>query len=62
MLIIPAIDLRQGRVVRLKQGDYAQETRYDFHPLALSADYADAGAQWLHLVDLDGARSGAFEH
>ncbi len=62
MLIIPAIDLREGRVVRLKQGDYAQETRYDFDPLALSADYADAGAQWLHLVDLDGARSGTFEN
>jgi phosphoribosylformimino-5-aminoimidazole carboxamide ribotide isomerase len=62
MQIIPAIDLRAGRVVRLKQGDYAQETRYDFDPFALSADYADAGAQWLHLVDLDGARSGALEN
>ncbi|TLY51443.1 MAG: 1-(5-phosphoribosyl)-5-[(5-phosphoribosylamino)methylideneamino]imidazole-4-carboxamide isomerase [Gammaproteobacteria bacterium] len=62
MEVIPAIDLREGRVVRLKQGDYAQETRYDFDPLALSADYADAGVQWLHLVDLDGARSGTFEN
>ena len=62
MEIIPAIDLRAGRVVRLKQGNYAQETRYDFDPLALSADYADAGASWLHLVDLDGARSGRFEN
>lgn len=62
MEVIPAIDLREGRVVRLKQGDYARETRYDFDPLALAADYADAGAQWLHLVDLDGARSGAFEN
>ena len=62
MLIIPAIDLREGRVVRLKQGDYAQETRYDFDPSLLSADYADAGAHWLHLVDLDGARSGTFEN
>jgi len=62
MQVIPAIDLRQGRVVRLKQGDYAQETRYDLDPFALAADYADAGATWLHLVDLDGARSGKFEN
>jgi phosphoribosylformimino-5-aminoimidazole carboxamide ribotide isomerase len=62
MEIIPAIDLRAGRVVRLKQGDYAQETRYAFDPFALAAEYADAGAEWLHLVDLDGAKSGAFEN
>lgn len=62
MQIIPAIDLRAGRVVRLKQGDYAQETRYDVDAYALTADYADAGATWLHLVDLDGAKSGAFEN
>ena len=62
MEIIPAIDLRAGRVVRLKQGDYAQETRYPFDACELAADYADAGATWLHLVDLDGARSGAFEN
>ena len=62
MEIIPAIDLRAGRVVRLKQGDYAQETRYEFDAYALAADYADAGATWLHLVDLDGAKSGAFEN
>ncbi|MEP6939647.1 MAG: 1-(5-phosphoribosyl)-5-[(5-phosphoribosylamino)methylideneamino]imidazole-4-carboxamide isomerase [Rudaea sp.] len=62
MRIIPAIDLRAGGIVRLKQGDYAQETRYAGDPLALAAEYADAGAQWLHLVDLDGARSGAFEN
>jgi len=62
MLVIPAIDLRAGRVVRLKQGDYARETRYEFDAGALAADYADAGATWLHLVDLDGAKSGAFEN
>jgi phosphoribosylformimino-5-aminoimidazole carboxamide ribotide isomerase len=62
MEIIPAIDLRAGHVVRLKQGDYAQETRYASDPVALANDYADAGARWLHLVDLDGARSGAFEN
>jgi len=62
MQIIPAIDLRAGCVVRLKQGDYAQETRYEFDACTLAADYADAGATWLHLVDLDGAKSGAFEN
>lgn len=62
MEIIPAIDLRGGHVVRLRQGDYAQETRYASDPLALASDYADAGARWLHLVDLDGARSGALEN
>lgn len=62
MQIIPAIDLRAGRVVRLTQGDYARETRYAFDACELAAEYADAGATWLHLVDLDGARSGAFEN
>ena len=62
MEIIPAIDLRAGCIVRLKQGDYAQETRYAADPVALANDYADAGARWLHLVDLDGARSGTLEN
>jgi phosphoribosylformimino-5-aminoimidazole carboxamide ribotide isomerase len=56
--VIPAIDLRGGRVVRLKQGDYARETRYEPDPSELARKYADAGARWLHIVDLDGARSG----
>lgn len=56
--IYPAIDVREGRVVRLRQGDYAQETRYASDPLALAHSYAVAGAQWLHLVDLDAARAG----
>lgn len=60
--VIPAIDLRAGRVVRLKQGDYAQQTTYDFDPRALARDYAEAGADWLHLVDLDGARGGSLEN
>lgn len=59
---IPAIDLRGGRVVRLKQGDYAQETRYDYTPAELAARYLQAGARWLHMVDLDGARSGDLEN
>jgi phosphoribosylformimino-5-aminoimidazole carboxamide ribotide isomerase len=56
--VIPAIDLRGGQVVRLRQGDYAQETRYDADPRELAARYAHAGARWLHVVDLDGARAG----
>ena len=56
--IIPAIDLRAGQVVRLRQGDYAQQTSYRVDPLVQAHSYADAGASWLHVVDLDGARSG----
>lgn len=57
---IPAIDVRDGRVVRLKQGDYTQETSYGFNPLSLALDYANAGARWLHLVDLDAAKVGGY--
>ncbi|WP_114238476.1 1-(5-phosphoribosyl)-5-[(5-phosphoribosylamino)methylideneamino]imidazole-4-carboxamide isomerase [Dyella sp. C9] len=60
--VIPAIDLREGRVVRLKQGDYAQQTTYPFDPCELAREYADAGAKWLHLVDLDGARGGSLDN
>jgi phosphoribosylformimino-5-aminoimidazole carboxamide ribotide isomerase len=56
--IIPAIDLRAGRVVRLAQGDYARQTVYSDDPVALAASYAAAGANWLHVVDLDGAQAG----
>lgn len=56
--VIPAIDLRGGQVVRLRQGDYAQETQYAAAPGDLAAKYAQAGARWLHVVDLDGARAG----
>lgn len=60
--VIPAIDLRGGQVVRLKQGDYAQQTDYAFDPVELARRYAGAGATWLHLVDLDGARSGSLDN
>lgn len=60
--VIPAIDLRGGRVVRLRQGDYARETVFHIDPVELARKYADAGARWLHVVDLDGARSGRFEN
>lgn len=60
--VIPAIDLRGGRVVRLKQGDYAQQTVYADDPLAVGRGHAEAGARWLHVVDLDGARAGQFDN
>ncbi len=59
MTVIPAIDLRGGGVVRLRQGDYARETNYEIAPQALAENYAQAGARWLHMVDLDGARGGS---
>jgi phosphoribosylformimino-5-aminoimidazole carboxamide ribotide isomerase len=58
--LYPAIDVREGRVVRLAQGDYARETRYDSQPLAVAQAYAQQGARWLHLVDLDAARAGGY--
>jgi phosphoribosylformimino-5-aminoimidazole carboxamide ribotide isomerase len=58
--VYPAVDVRAGRVVRLRQGDYAQETRYGDDALALALNYANAGASWLHLVDLDAARMGGY--
>jgi phosphoribosylformimino-5-aminoimidazole carboxamide ribotide isomerase len=59
-VLYPAIDVRDGRVVRLRQGDYAQETRYGEDPCGQAVAYAAAGAAWLHLVDLDAARSGGY--
>ncbi len=56
----PAIDVRDGKVVRLAQGDYARETRYADDPMAAIAAYAGQGAEWLHLVDLDAAREGGY--
>jgi phosphoribosylformimino-5-aminoimidazole carboxamide ribotide isomerase len=58
MLVIPAIDLRGRRCVRLVQGDFAQETVYDEDPAQVARHWASLGAQWLHIVDLDGARAG----
>ena len=56
--LYPAIDLLGGRVVRLRQGDYADETVYGDDPVAVARDFAEAGAPWVHVVDLDAARSG----
>lgn len=56
--IYPSIDLRNGLVVRLKQGDFAQQTDYPVDPIAQAQSYAHAGATIMHLVDLDGAKAG----
>jgi phosphoribosylformimino-5-aminoimidazole carboxamide ribotide isomerase len=60
--ILPAIDLRGGRVVRLEQGDFGRETDYGDDPVATAISFADGGARWLHVVDLDGARAGEPAH
>jgi phosphoribosylformimino-5-aminoimidazole carboxamide ribotide isomerase len=57
-LLFPAIDLRNGRVVRLRQGDYADETVYGDDPCAVAESFVEQGATWVHIVDLDAARSG----
>jgi phosphoribosylformimino-5-aminoimidazole carboxamide ribotide isomerase len=62
MDLYPAIDLRDGRCVRLHQGDYAQETVYGDDPVAQARAFADAGAGWIHVVDLDAARTGVPEN
>ena len=58
MLIIPSIDLRGGRCVRLRQGDFATQWTYAIDPVALAERYYALGARWLHVVDLDGAKDG----
>lgn len=58
MLIFPAIDIVDGKAVRLFKGDYAQMTVYSDDPLSVAKDFEDAGAEWVHLVDLEGAKSG----
>lgn len=59
MIIFPAIDLRDGKAVRLIEGDFAQETVFDADPVDAALRWQAAGASWLHVVDLDGARSGS---
>ncbi len=58
MLVIPAIDLDAGRCVRLVQGDFDRQTVYGDDPVEIARRWADLGARWLHVVDLDGARAG----
>jgi phosphoribosylformimino-5-aminoimidazole carboxamide ribotide isomerase len=58
MIILPAIDIKDGRCVRLYQGDYGQVTTYDDDPVRVALRWQEAGARWLHVVDLDGAAAG----
>jgi phosphoribosylformimino-5-aminoimidazole carboxamide ribotide isomerase len=58
VILYPAIDVRGGQAVRLLQGDYARETVYDADPAEAAARWADEGAEFLHVVDLDGAKAG----
>ncbi|MFN2607818.1 MAG: HisA/HisF-related TIM barrel protein [Acidimicrobiales bacterium] len=62
MELFPAIDLRGGRCVRLYQGDFERETAYGTDPVAVARAFADAGARWVHVVDLDAARTGVAEN
>ncbi len=62
MEIIPAIDIIDGKCVRLTQGDYQQKTIYNEHPLEVAKQFEDAGLRRLHLVDLDGAKAGAVKN
>ncbi len=59
MIIYPAIDLKDGFAVRLMHGDFEQVTRYDNNPSSRLAAFAAEGAQWVHIVDLDGAKDGS---
>ncbi|MFA5889600.1 MAG: 1-(5-phosphoribosyl)-5-[(5-phosphoribosylamino)methylideneamino]imidazole-4-carboxamide isomerase [Actinomycetota bacterium] len=58
MILLPAVDLRDGRCVRLVQGDFAKETVYDDDPVAVAKRYEAQGGDWLHIVDLDAALDG----
>ncbi len=58
MILYPAIDIRGGQAVRLTQGDYERETTYDADPVDAARRWADEGAEFLHVVDLDGAKAG----
>ncbi|MCA9725656.1 MAG: 1-(5-phosphoribosyl)-5-((5-phosphoribosylamino)methylideneamino)imidazole-4-carboxamide isomerase, partial [Kurthia sp.] len=60
--IFPAIDMRGGKCVRLFKGDYAQETIYGDSPFDMAKSFADAGATFIHMVDLDGAKDGERVH
>ena len=60
--VLPAIDLRGGKVVRLQQGDFGRETAFSDDPVAVARHFVETGARWIHVVDLDGARSGEPAH
>jgi phosphoribosylformimino-5-aminoimidazole carboxamide ribotide isomerase len=59
VIVYPAIDIRGGRCVRLVEGDFERETAFDADPVDAARRWAAAGAEWLHIVDLDGAKQGS---
>jgi len=62
MIVIPAIDIMNGKVVRLRQGNFDEITQYSNDPLEVAKHWSKQGAEWLHIVDLDGARTGEMKH
>lgn len=62
MILIPAIDIKNGKVVRLYKGKFSDVTYYEFTPIEAAAKWIEMGAQWLHLVDLDGAQTGEMKN
>jgi len=62
MIVIPAIDILGGKVARLKRGDFKFEKRYDGAPLDFAKKWEEQGAEWIHVVDLDGAKTGVFSN
>lgn len=62
MNLYPAIDLYEGQVVRLQKGDFAQKTVYSSDPAAFARQWEEAGTQWIHVVDLEGAKTGVFKN
>ena len=58
MILYPAIDINEGKAVRLEQGDFAEKTVYEDSPLEAARAWVEQGARWLHIVDLDGAKTG----
>ncbi len=62
MIIFPAIDINGGKVVRLRQGEFSDVTEYSMDPLSVAQQWVDAGASWIHVVDLDGALHGEMKN
>ena len=62
MILFPAIDIKDGKVVRLRQGQFSQKSEYSQDPLSMAKHWVQQGAEWLHVVDLDGAQTGEMKN
>ena len=62
MILFPAIDIKDGKVVRLRQGEFSRVTEYSTDPLMVAKRWVSEGAQWLHVIDLDGAQTGVIKN